>query len=217
MAIIKSGRSLFRPFTALINTIQGVTSFLVNLIKVIFGPYVVLRKEKFSFMLWVAAVIIIGQFGIILSLLVNYNIGLEKNIFINLSTGNFYVFSISILGIAIYDGFVQYLNSNETTLFKRYQIGSWVIAFIMVIFMSALYAIIVYKSNQYQYTFTRTDGHIQIVFYILSIALSIYIFSVKHLDTHKYDFYHLADDRHVKELKLSANNIDDTIEGGIEI
>lgn len=216
MAPNRNKRLLFRPFTALIDIIKGINSFLVNMIKVIFGPYVVIAKEKFSFMLWVAAVIVIGQFGIILSLLVNYNIGLERNIFMNLSTGNFYVFSISILGIAIYDGFVQYLNSNEATLFKRYQIGSWVIAFILVIFMSALYAIIVYKSNL-GYTFSQTDGYMQIVFYMLSIALSIYIFSVKHLDTHKDDFYHLADDRYVKELKLSANNIDDTIEGGIEI
>lgn len=198
---------------------RAIKDFFVGIIKAILGPYLVIKKESFTFMLWVAVVIIIGQFGIIVSMLVNYHIGLSKNIFNHLHAGTFYIFSISILGIAIYDGFVQYLNSNETTLFKKYQIGSWVVAFILVIFMSALYAITSYKTQlepPYN-TYTLADGYIQVLFYALSIALSIYIFAVKHLDIHKDDFFHLADDKNVKDLKFNANNIDNTIDGGIEI
>jgi len=210
-------RYIFWPVLTLFSFLNAIKNFILKIIFIILGPYSVIKKETFTFMLWVAVVVVIGQFGIILSLLINYNIGFEKNIYNNLYNGNFYIFSISLLGISIYDGFVQYLNSNETTLFKKYQIGSWVIAFILVIFMSALYAITAYKDAQFSYSFTQIDAYMEIIFYVLSIALSVYIFAVKHLDTHKDDFYHLADDKDVKNLQFSADNIDDTIEGGIEI
>ncbi len=205
------------PFIFIVNFLRDIKRFTLRILFYVFSPYQVIKKESFTFLLWVAVVIVIGQFGIILSLLVNYNIGLEKNIFTNLVNGNFYIFSISILGIALYDGFTQYLNSNETTLFKRYQIGSWILAFILVIFMSAEYAITIFKGNLTSHVYSKTDGYIQIIFYLLSIALSIYIFAVKNLDKHEMDFFHLADNKNVNKLKVNASNIDNVIEGGIEI
>ncbi len=210
-------RTLAWPFITVFNILRAIKNHTLRILFYIFSPYQVIKKESFTFLLWVAVVIVIGQFGIILSLLVNYTAGLEKNIFTHLSNGTFYIFSISILGIALYDGFTQYLQSNKTTFFKRYQIGSWILAFILVIFMSAEYAIIIFKGNLPTFVFSKTDGYIQVIFYCLSIALSIYIFAVKNLDKHETDFFHLADNKDVKDLKYNANKLNDTIEGGIEI
>lgn len=210
-------RILAWPFTTVLNILKAFKYHTLRILFYIFSPYLVIKKESFTFLLWVAVVIVIGQFGFILSLLVNYTNGLEKNISTNLTNGNFYIFSISILGIALYDGFTQYLNSNKTTFFKRYQIGSWILAFILVIFMSAEYAIIIFKGNLPAFIYTKTDGYIQIIFYFLSIALSVYIFAVKNLDKHEMDFFHLADNKNVKDLQHNASKLNDTIEGGIEI
>jgi hypothetical protein len=217
MSFKKITKTLAWPFLSVYNFFKTALNLILKSLFYVFSPYQVIKKESFTFLLWVAVVIVIGQFGIILSLLVNYSIGFEKNIFTNLTNGNFYIFSISILGIALYDGFTQYLNSNETTLFKRYQIGSWIFAFILVIFMSAEYAITIFKGTIPFYTHSKIDGYIQILFYFLSIALSIYIFAVKNLDKHELDFFHLADNQDVNELKLNASNLEETIEGGIEI
>jgi MFS family permease len=151
----------------------------------------------------------VGQLGILYSFLTCVTHKDVKFINIlnnNLSAGNFYTFSISLIASAVVPFLIEYLGS-ETIRFKHYKVITSILMFVVLILpMSFFFSDIVNSMSTIQpedacsIATPKVSDKLQIFFYVATIAMCTYAFCVSylHLD---YESYAEIDNAKLAKLK----------------
>lgn len=171
----------------------------------VFKPFRIIPEIKPVFFIYVVTGITVGQIGILFSLVKDIH-AFNEALFNNLSSGNFYTYSIALLASSLAPLLIEYIAEDDVK-FKVYKVISMVLIIFflmlpMTFFFSSL-SLTPIEVSQMDVT-RRSVDLVQILFYIFSIILSIYVFCVSYL---KYDpeSYTDLDDSNVLKLKLSAS------------
>lgn len=171
----------------------------------IFKPFKIIPKITPIFVIYLTTNIMAGQLGIIISFLIyslRYQLSINQILAINMSSSSLYTFSIALLASSMAPVFIEYLFPAEVK-FKVYKITSIVIMiFFLMLPITILSSFNFYdlaKIEQVSNAGTKID-YIQLIFYLLSIILSIYLFCVNYL-IYDFDSYSDLDDSNVFKLK----------------
>lgn len=191
--------------------VQNIKNALVSILKPL-KPFKIIPVIKPVFFIYLVTGIVVGQIGILFTLVKDYRL-FVNSLVTNLSSGNFYTFSIALLASSIAPLFIEYI-SEEEIKFKIYKI----ISLVCVIFFLMLPMTYFFSSlNTIKDSFTGNPiveqlDIAQLTFYSFSIILSIYIFCITYL---KYDpeSYSELDDSNVMKLKLSVKNTNSDSKG----
>lgn len=168
-------------------------------------PLKIIPQIKPYFLIFIATNILAGQLGIIISFFIyslKYNLSIIQILAINLGSSNLYTFSIAILASSIAPFFIEYL-SQDNVKFKAYKIMSVVIMiFLLMIPMTFLSSINSYGFMKLEQSsnFEINIDYWQLIFYIASIILCIYVFCVNYL-IYDFESYSDLDDSNVNMLK----------------
>ena len=192
----------------------------------IFKPFTVLKKKnmKVSFILWIVFVILIGQIGIIASIISNWHTLGFNAIILNYKFGNLYIFTVACLSFGIYDYFNEYYLKRELR-FRGIKIVTAAIALCLIFLV-----LIIFSSNHLPLNSTisqiaRQWDWIgvtwQIILYSSAIIFSAYMFCINKLDLFSEQYSDLDDfiyqeNENIKALEEKVLEIP-TEDGGIEL
>jgi hypothetical protein len=181
----------------------------------IIKPFKIIKQIKPVFLLFIIMSIIIGQIGIIGSITLGAtetSLSMRELLIINLDAGNLYTFSIALIATSFNQYFIDFLIEEEV-LFKKYKIILAVISIALIIFMTLFYS--VHQLHSLEKSLIKTESTIpksllldwaQIVFYILCIILSIYMFCVNFLKLDPESYIEI-DDQNLLKLKKSTKKV----------
>lgn len=181
----------------------------------IIKPFKIIKQIKPVFLLFIIMSIIIGQIGIIGSITLGATetiLSMRELLIINLDAGNLYTFSIALIATSFNQYFIDFLIEEEV-LFKKYKIILAVISIALIIFMTLFYS--VHQLHSLENSLIKTDTAIQkslsldwpqIVFYIICIILSTYMFCVNFLKLDPESYIEI-DDQNLLKLKKSTKKV----------
>lgn len=181
----------------------------------IIKPFKIIKQIKPVFLLFIIMSIIIGQIGIIGSITLGATetiLSMRELLIINLDAGNLYTFSIALIATSFNQYFIDFLIEEEV-LFKKYKIILAVISIALIIFMTLFYS--VHQLHSLENSLIKTDTTIQkslsldwpqIVFYIICIILSTYMFCVNFLKLDPESYIEI-DDQNLLKLKKSTTKV----------
>jgi hypothetical protein len=181
----------------------------------IIKPFKIIKQIKPVFLLFIIMSIIIGQIGIIGSITLGATetiLSMRELLIINLDAGNLYTFSIALIATSFNQYFIDFLIEEEV-LFKKYKIILAVISIALIIFMTLFYS--VHQLHSLENSLNKTDTAFQkslsldwpqIVFYIICIILSTYMFCVNFLKLDPESYIEI-DDQNLLKLKKSTKKV----------
>lgn len=181
----------------------------------IIKPFKIIKQIKPVFLLFIIMSIIIGQIGIIGSITLGAtetSLSMRELLIINLDAGNLYTFSIALIATSFNQYFIDFLIEEEV-LFKKYKIILAVISIALIIFMTLFYS--VHQLHSLEKSLIKTESTIpksllldwpQIVFYIICIILSTYMFCVNFLKLDPESYIEI-DDQNLLKLKKSTKKV----------
>lgn len=181
----------------------------------IIKPFKIIKQIKPVFLLFIIMSIIIGQIGIIGSITLGATetiLSMRELLIINLDAGNLYTFSIALIATSFNQYFIDFLIEEEV-LFKKYKIILAVISIALIIFMTLFYS--VHQLHSLENSLNKTDTAFQkslsldwpqIVFYIICIILSTYMFCVNFLKLDPESYIEI-DDQNLLKLKISTKKV----------
>lgn len=149
-----------------------------------------------------------GQLGILVSLCVcayHKNVRFVDLLNSNLSAGNFYTFSISLIAAAIVPFLIEYLEKKGDVKFKHFKIvTSVIIVVILMIPMIGFYTVVVSDTTVSPSTVPNSQiDWLQLIFYLFTMGGCVYAFCVSNLDR-DYESYAELDNAEVIRLKKSV-------------
>ena len=153
----------------------------------ILQPFSVLGKKKALTAGWIICVIIFGQAGIVISLLVQ---GIKEGAVTNWVLGNYYTFAIALLGSGLFDFFKEYYCEKDIR-FRSLKLVTVLLAVLLMLVMASMVAVQQISSMK------------QLWLYLLSVILGLYTFSIGLLKDDYDDYQHL-DDQRTKDLGKRA-------------
>ena len=181
----------------------------------IIKPFKIIKQIKPVFLLFIIMSIIIGQIGIIGSITLGATetiLSMRELLIINLDAGNLYTFSIALIATSFNQYFIDFLIEEEV-LFKKYKIILAVISIALIIFMTLFYS--VHQLHSLENSLNKTDTAFQkslsldwpqILFYIICIILSTYMFCVNFLKLDPESYIEI-DDQNLLKLKISTKKV----------
>lgn len=181
----------------------------------IIKPFKIIKQIKPVFLLFIIMSIIIGQIGIIGSITLGATetiLSMRELLIINLDAGNLYTFSIALIATSFNQYFIDFLIEEEV-LFKKYKIILAVFSIALIIFMTLFYS--VHQLHSLENSLNKTDTAFQkslsldwpqIVFYIICIILSTYMFCVNFLKLDPESYIEI-DDQNLLKLKISTKKV----------
>lgn len=181
----------------------------------IIKPFKIIKQIKPVFLLFIIMSIIIGQIGIIGSIILGATetiLSMRELLIINLDAGNLYTFSIALIATSFNQYFIDFLIEEEV-LFKKYKIILAVFSIALIIFMTLFYS--VHQLHSLENSLNKTDTAFQkslsldwpqIVFYIICIILSTYMFCVNFLKLDPESYIEI-DDQNLLKLKISTKKV----------
>ncbi len=192
----------------------------------IFKPFTVLKRDnmKVSFILWIVFVILIGQIGIIASIIANWQTLGVNAIILNYKFGNLYIFTVACLSFGIYDYFNEYYLKRELR-FRGIKIVTAAIAlcliFLVLIIFSSNHLPLHSTVSQIAKQWDWVGLAWQIILYCSAIIFSAYMFCVNKLDLFSEQYSDLDDfiyqeNENIKALEEKVLDMP-TEDGGIEL
>ncbi len=187
----------------------------------IIKPFKIIKQIKPVFLLFIIMSIIIGQIGIIGSITLGAtetSLSMRELLIINLDAGNLYTFSIALIATSFNQYFIDFLIEEEV-LFKKYKIILAVISIALIIFMTLFYS--VHQLHSLENSLIKAESAIptslrldclQIVFYIICIILSTYMFCVNFLKLDPESYIEI-DDQNLLKLKKSTTKVETDSQG----
>lgn len=181
----------------------------------IIKPFKIITQIVPVFILFVIITIIIGQIGIIGSITLGATettLSMRELLIFNLDAGNLYTFSIALIATSFNQYFIDFLIEEEV-LFKKFKILLAVISIAIIIFMTLFYSVHQLHSIEKSLINTKTQhpkstflDYTQIIFYIVSIILSAYMFCVNFLKLDPESYIEI-DDQNLLRLKKSTKSV----------
>ena len=176
----------------------------------IIKPFKIIKQIKPVFLLFIISSIIIGQIGIIGSVTLGVTetiLSMKQLLIFNLEAGNLYTFSIALIATSFNQYFIDFLIEEEV-LFKKFKILLAVISIAIIIFMTLFYSVHQLHSLEKSLPAIKEIPQssldwTQIIFYLISILLSTYMFCVNFLKLDP-DSYVDIDDQNLLKLKKNT-------------
>lgn len=187
-------------------------SYLCILMYRIFLPYKVLKLKKGTFFLWFLFTIIAGLLGPIINIANNCGFNdmpMVLSILEDSQTGTFYTFSIVLIASAIGSLFLNLLDSSDT--FRKMKLYFMAICIFPLFFGGIYYSSfsqkkkeefkLAYVSHKKAVEKESTRGQEiivvvdkkQLVFFLLSLIISIYAFCLQYMNANKSEFKEIED------------------------
>ena len=158
---------------------------IFNPIKLSLKPFLTIKEHKLIFFLWFIFTVFAGQIGVISNLIIRYINGkstFEEVIYFESVNGSFYIYSIALLATTIGPLFVNLIEKPQTK-FKEIKVITIVIAIFTLLFASVFYTST--QPNMVNVSTQNLSFSIdkwQLGFFLSSIILSVYAYSVLRLE-----------------------------------
>ncbi|MBR5907051.1 MAG: hypothetical protein IKZ50_01495 [Bacteroidales bacterium] len=158
-------------------------------------PLLVVKKNRTPFILWVLSTLIAGNFGLVFNIIIRGNVnGLSiwESLSQDLRLGSLFLFSIVLLSSSFGSVLTNFISKNDRDFFKPKVI--WLgVSVIVWILCGVEYAS--YMSAQLPpFTSNNCLNVWQLLFFVLSIILSIYAYCLVVMEAKDPDFASISDD-----------------------
>lgn len=177
-------------------------------------PFLIVKKKKTAFTLWVLSTLIAGNFGLVFNIIIRSNMnGLSalESFNLDLKVGSLFLFSIVLLASSFGSVLIDFVSKNDRDFTKPKVI--WLcITVIIWILCGVEYAS--YMSSQLPPI--RNDNTVnvwQIIFFVVSIVLSIYAYCLVVMEAKDPDFASISDnyerieERNIEQLTQSQDGL----------
>jgi hypothetical protein len=174
--------------------------YLTRLVK----PLAVIPDAQAAFWIFLSITIVVGQAGILFALLTsltNPQITFKGILSENLTSGNFYTFSISLIASSITPFLIEYLDKKQIHFRSIKIIGSLIAVVFLLLPMTGLFARLIGPS-QATMSGIQVDW-LQLIFYALSVLACIYLYCVWLLE---YDYQSYVELDRQDVVKLHARS-----------
>ena len=166
----------------------------VNLFNYLFKPFIVVKKKKTAFTLWVLSTIIAGNFGLVFNIIIRGNMnGLSPMNSINeeLKVGSLFLFSIVLLASSFGSVLIDFVSKNDKDFTKPKVIWLFITVIIWIL-CGVEYAS--YMSSQLPPIKNINSSNIwQLIFFVISIVLSVYAYCLVVMEAKDPDFLSISD------------------------
>lgn len=159
-------------------------------------------------LVWLILIPIFGQLGIIITILKNPKIAFIENI----TSGNFYTFSIALLASSVLTLAIQLMNdygTDSNSSFKTFKIGSIIVTFLIIVIM-----VIGFSTLE---DFSIWGTIVQLFFYICSIIMSVYFLCVEYIQKDDGDNFKELADQSLNSLYHKTQKTPDSDKRGIDV
>ena len=166
----------------------------VKLINYLKKPFLVIKKKRTAFTLWVLSTLIAGNFGLVFNIIIRGNMnGLSALDSLNqdLKVGSLFLFSIVLLASSFGSVLIDFVSKNDKD-FTRPKVIWLCITVIIWILCGVEYAS--YMSAQLPPIKSDNSVNVwQLVFFVVSIILSIYAYCLVVMEAKDPDFAAISD------------------------
>lgn len=172
-----------------------------------FAPLTVIPKKYINIICWIIFIILFSNFGIILAIFDALNKGssIRDVLFQTVKSGAFYLNGISLIASYICSIFIDFFNESSQTKFIKFKISSLVFSAVLLVLMSGNYSSI-YNAQ----SLTIIAYIIQIILYIFSVCVGLYIFCISCMECRdQYDNYAKYSDEKRDETIKEAKKLSD--------
>lgn len=167
---------------------------MFKFIKIILKPFTIIPKIKSIFFIWFIFAVIFSNLGVILSIFCNSSIWTD-----HLNMGNLYLIAIAINASSISLMFIDII-LDQSLKFKEYKIVSCALIILFMSVMAYMFSSVI--KNRVN---TPNIDYKQIILYVLSISLSIYVFCINYLYL-DYDNYKDLEDSILQNILAKSGN-----------
>ena len=166
----------------------------VNLFNYLFKPFIVVKKKKTAFTLWVLSTIIAGNFGLVFNIIIRGNmngLSLMNSINEDLKVGSLFLFSIVLLASSFGSVLIDFVSKNDKDFTKPKVIWLFITVIIWIL-CGVEYAS--YMSSQLPPIKNINSSNIwQLIFFVISIVLSVYAYCLVVMEAKDPDFLSISD------------------------
>ena len=157
-------------------------------------PFLVVKKKRTAFTLWVLSTLIAGNFGLVFNIIIRSNMnGLSAwdSLGLDLKVGSLFLFSIVLLASSFGSVLIDFVTKNDRDFTKPKVI--WLsVTVIIWILCGVEYAS--YMSAQLPPIKSNNSVNVwQIIFFVVSIVLSIYAYCLVVMEAKDPDFASISD------------------------
>ena len=163
-------------------------------------PFLAIRKKKAAFTLWFLSTIIAGNFGLVFNMFIrNYmnNLSPGNSLIMDFKGGSLFLFSIVLLASSFGSVLIDFI-SKEDKDFKQPK-TIWFIITVLVWGVSGVVYACFMSAQLDPINKDVTKDVWQWVFFIVSIALSIYAYCLVIMDANDPDYASISDNYDKKE------------------
>ncbi|WP_294132035.1 hypothetical protein [uncultured Clostridium sp.] len=165
-------------------------------------PFTVFKDKKVNILIWFICIIMFSNLGIIFLVInaINNGSGIEfAEIF---ATGALYLNGVSLLASYMATIAFDFINQTKNTKFITYKTITLIISILLLAVLALGYSSI-YKVEELSWI----ANIFQIIMYIVSIVVSLYIFSLSCMELDdQYDKYSEYDDNNRNTIVKKSNN-----------
>ena len=169
-------------------------------------PFLVGKKNKTAFTLWVVSTIIAGNFGLVFNMFIRKymnDITVADSLQMDFESGSLFLFSIVLLASSFGSVLIDFV-SKEDRGFKQPKTIWFIIALLVWVCCGVVYAC--FMSAQLPPKNKDVSDDIwQWVFFAVSIVLSIYAYCLVIMDANDPDFFSISDNYDKKEERNIKN------------
>lgn len=184
-------------------------------------PFLVVKKKKAAFTLWVTSTIIAGNFGLVFNMFIRKymnSISAGESLIMDFTSGSLFLFSIVLLASSFGSVLIDFV-SKEDKDFKQPKTIWCIIAVLVWGICGVVYAC--FMSAQLDPINKDVSHDVwQWVFFVISIFLSIYAYCLVIMDANDSDFITISDNYDKKEeqnIKKLEKKQEDLINDGKEV
>lgn len=175
-------------------TTQNSKNMDVSFWDYLFKPFIVIKKKRTAFTLWVLSTIIAGNFGLVFNIIIRGNMnGLPPSASLNedLKVGSLFLFSIVLLASSFGSVLIDFVSKNDKEFTKPKVI--WLFLTVVIWLLCGVeYAS--FMSSQLPPIKNNASSNVwQVIFFIVSVVLSIYAYCLVIMEAKDPDFKSISD------------------------
>lgn len=174
-------------------------------IKKIIGPFVVCRYHKIDTFVWFMFTLVASQLGVIINLIYRWVFmgwDFQAALCPESATGTFYTFALVMVSSLLSPLFIRIIRKEEPS-FNKIRIVFVTLLFFFLI-MAAVFSAFTAQTAELSEYASLTNDEVavdikQMLFFVITILVSIYAFGLNYLHLHPEEYGELADDYKKRE------------------
>lgn len=165
-------------------------------------PFLTIRKHKIDFFLWFLFVIFAGQLGTIINLISRVLFGewdVSHSLYADSIFGNFYTYALVLMASILGPIFIRLIHKNNGKPEFRTIVILFTSILVFLIFFTGIFFSFATQdcAKEYQNTEGIKIDIKQLIFFVVSILVSIYSFGIERMSEHEENIQY--DDDHLEK------------------